>query len=179
MTINLSSLPKHLLEHHSFSELERFDAELKSWHLIVTRPNDNAGDIAKDRDSDGIQAFVMIRVQCPICNSLYNCHSDIQVHIDTDHLIASEHSAHFTVWQHDAKGTKAKHPRLQATFNACRQWQDLSYRLKCSYCNSSPRHEVRSHHYDMLADPETIMPYRREILKVYPEFAEHPIWKDV
>jgi hypothetical protein len=31
----------------------------------------------------------------------------------------------------------------------------------------------------MLADPEEIKPYRRAILKLYPDFATHPVWKDL
>ncbi|KAK4539948.1 hypothetical protein LTR36_009918 [Oleoguttula mirabilis] len=31
----------------------------------------------------------------------------------------------------------------------------------------------------MLADPEELRPYRREILKLYPGFINYPVWDDL
>jgi len=177
-TIKLALLAAHLLTHPT-EELNDGIQVLQDAKYSLKRAD--CTHTAGDESSSCLCSISGILIHCPVCNITLGCQANLETHIDIEHLIAPEHRQHFQallviaskqdVW---LKSKKLK------PWNA---WALRKIRISnCPWCLeavvTSCSYEAK-HHLTMQANLETIKPFRREILKLYPAFASHPVWNDL
>ena len=175
----LSNIIQHLAQ-HSTVDLEDATADLSLEGYAISNEARVRFD-PKQTDQEVLETYacsgVRVRVRCPMCNDIFETHEYFQLHVREEHFIAEGQKEHFQLWREYAKG-------LGRGYNFA-VWQDWGFfqkkdDLRCPYCGYiTPNMSDIDHHTSMLADPEAIKPHRRAILKLYPEFATHPVWKDL
>lgn len=189
VAIRLPSVLTHLLG-HSPGELESIADELLSVNYVLVRGStpvfatpEWAG---QHLDSTRIAG---VRVLCPVCALECDDHAAFESHIDEVHLVHRNKQRHFRSWRDYAREhniwRKGETLKPWTKWEPRRAWK----RIQCPSCDfyqpvlRIDRYyrykKVVDHHIGMLADPEEIKPYRRDILKLYPDFATHPIWNDM
>ena len=179
----LSSLVQHLMK-HSVEELEEVAEILRAESYVLVKDA-----LPHNVTCDGIQIATMtcschvlrVEIACPVCSSTFRDHAALEVHIDGAHLVAKDQQEHFVLWQRYARGsdvwsTKQKFPPFNS-WTPRKYWHDV----RCPACEYSEKRDpgVVDHQTVMLADPKDIKPYRRGILRLYPDFATHPVWNDL
>ena len=162
--LSLANLMQHLTTHTTGELDDEFEALRSDGYLVSEIAN---------------SPFVQVRVQCPVCHQTFIPHEDLQEHIDEEHLIAQGQQEHFRKWKKYSKDSQ----KLAHTCNF-RPWKEWFTKrrwdvARCPCGVISFRTYMLDHHLSMMVDVEEIKPYRRAILKLYPDFATHPVWKDL
>lgn len=182
-TMPLRSMIKHLLSHPRV-ELELIEEELLSLNYELEREQTpGASEFEETGAYPQIGAIVAVRVVCPICKYSCNDHAAFENHMDETHLVGKQQS-HFQHWRDYARSRNGW--KISEKFKPWTYWEPQTERdacgpFRCPSCDFRTRVWVcaTKHHIGMLADSEKIRPYRREILKLYPDFATHPVWNDM
>lgn len=155
-----ASLARHLLRHNQQMRLHESSSILNAGFSVVT-----------------------LGIICPVCKLETASHLDFIHHVEASHLITD--IVHFKAWEKYFSELGGVYPL--SDIPACASWWirvTETTRLACPSCNfkrdlARPGlHEI-SHHFDLLVPPESLRPYRRAILKLWPEFEQHEIFEDV
>ena len=182
-SIPLTKFIQHLTTHtieESYDDLEALESE---GYLVSGDSNSRSQSELRTgpRPQQGhCSPSVQVYVKCPVCNQLFNVQNELQEHIDQEHLIAGAHKQHFIAWRRYARESqKFRHTGKSGMWS---RWavKFSSKGIECPYCQATlTQYDGGSHHIPMLANIEELTPYRRAILKLYPDFATHPIWGDL
>ena len=177
----LSNIIRHLSE-HSTVDLEDATADLSLEGYAISNEARVRFD-PEQRDQEVLQAYacsgVCVRVRCPICNDIFDTHESFQLHVREEHFIAEGQKEHFRAWREDVSSLSNKHILAAAPWKLWgSNWDGMNTICPCCGYITPNKGDI-DYHTSMLADPEAIKPHRRAILKLYPEFATHPVWKDL
>lgn len=139
-----------------------------------------------------LPAIKGIEVLCPMCSCLCSDHASFENHFDTVHAIAASEWLHFQSWKRYRHGRwMREHQRIPRPWRSlCHAKIETQIEIRCPACeyyipSGNPqtwgphRYVKTDHHLDMLANPDDIKPFRREILRLYPGFVTHPVWDDM
>ena len=171
-------MPDHVLGHTTV-ELIAVEADLRNdhWQLSIR---------GRLHDLNQQSSQMSMHPICPVCTRVCGRLDELRDHIWEDHVVARHESAHYRAWRQAV--TEAGEVLYRQL--SCEGWviKDVTQQseLACPSCAfRKDMHYVHSvdhvdHHLSMLADPETLRPYRREILKFCPGFIRCPgIWDDL
>jgi hypothetical protein len=168
---------------HSAAELQEAASELRTRGYLLC----HEGHAHYRCDGEYINTLtthsyerLSVQACCPMCSGTFHNLEALQDHIDEEHLVAEDQKEHFRDWREYSRRTEMFRPTC--TFSPWQRWVSANIlNLKCPSCEHSQQrtHRTSDHQTFMLADPEGIKPYRRDILKLYPQFASHPVWKDL
>lgn len=125
-------------------------------------------------------------VICPICRLEVPSHDEFKSHMERTHLVTD--ATHFQAWGEyfEKRGGYCN----ASVIPSSRSWSIVlakSTRLACPACDFEmtiepvkplKRYWV-SHHLRCLVSLETLRPYRRDIIKLWPEFEEHAVFDDI
>lgn len=129
------------------------------------------------------------KIVCPVplCNHRFRDHAEFAEHVEAVHLTTD--MAHLDKFRQHMRNWLSRSGRYSFTLG--RAWQSwggfLQYSLSkefCPACGESCASEDGifwriDHHLVLLKDPNEVRPYRREILRVCPEFSTHPVFSDI
>lgn len=127
--------------------------------------------------------FQALRIRCPVCTVLCEDTAAFTTHLD-EHIIRPEHLNHFQTWRTHAQAKDVWQKSEQ--FSALIPWnlrKDVEFDCpSCAEHWSIIKYRPRvgeDHHLQLLAPSEELKPYRRQILRLYPDFIESPVWDDL
>lgn len=149
-TMDISKVHQHLTQHGSACVKENKDAI-----------------VAAGYDDQTLEPI------CPFCNGCNWIHASKNLfdHIQRWHLVTDRmHYQVFEQWE--------ILKFLEELVTAPRLWRFYffdRYTLNCQACNESST----DHHRSMLKDIDDIRPFRRAVLRVWPEFSAHPVFDDI
>ena len=178
----LSLFMQHLEGHTSVELVEATDV-LKSdgYHISHMTRSSPQLEPSDDYNAEEGGSSVHVQVRCPVCDDAFGTHEALWGHIDEEHLVAGDHQSHFRTWRQCAEDSH-KFVRTHR-FHPWQEWSLDVYKVWDTICPSCGYYQRRyhscDHHTSMLVDSDEIRPYRGAILKLYPEFATHPVWKDL
>ena len=178
--LRLPNFIQHLSE-HSTEDLEDAIAELNMEGYVISNKS-HVRCNPELSDNEMVQAsarsVVRIRVRCPMCNDTFETLQSLQMHIVDEHLIAESQKEHYSAW-------KEYFRKFSDRVKILGPWGDWElvariHHLTCPFCER-PQIGAYStdHHVSMLADTDEVKLHRRAILKLYPDFSTHPVWKDL
>lgn len=178
--LRLESLVPHMMSQpHSVEQINSVADELRTNHYLVVKGSCSCGiaDVGEFAQTC-VCASTAIELVCPVCPQTHKDHDALREHLDEDHLVSSEQRAHFIAWRDHLRQL---YPRYRKSFVSCTFRWEIGLRpdISCPYCGEPHRNSSNDHHVRMLEDPEHIKPFRRDILKLYPDFAQHPVWTDL
>ncbi|KAL1614162.1 hypothetical protein SLS56_012172, partial [Neofusicoccum ribis] len=183
-TLKLQQCPMHKCPKHRW--INRYKIPGPGGHLMShdedERSLERSGVLSKGYDS------LTGAVICPACDYRSASTSEFTEHLEDEHVLAEDHrgfGAYIRSWGSARKEWEREyfcHDKLAA-------WQDLLYAF---------RHEVgfackyRSHdfstggadagcrsHVELLRSSQELLPYRRQILQLLPNFAHHTVFDDI
>ena len=175
------ALVRHLVTAHSPSELDRHCEDLLSENLVLVQTDQAIATSQRSVSSiveHSAAAVGVIHLRCPICLSLLETHDAAVSHIDIEHFIKSEHKKHFLLWREHIQVSRSSY---RSYFSPYKSWPNY-YNTpgKCPVCHHiGNRDDDFDHHLTMLAEPESIKPFRRQLLKLDSAFSRHPVWNDL
>lgn len=128
-----------------------------------------------------------VTIVCPVCDAICEDHTAFKVHLERNHYLLRSAAAHFEAWKTYAQALPiwSKDANARENFDTLSVWHTLcktTVSFKCPSCDWAKENvgwATVDHHLSMLADPEELRPYRREILKLHPGFIDHPVWGDL
>lgn len=151
-------------------------------------------------DSSWVAPFMRIFVSCPLCKLHWPSPAEFRNHLIEVHMHANPH--HFRIWVTHVEDTLVAHgyvPLHASTGGSIREllcnatiwtaWRfvlmnshTVDVKFRCPECNiieSVTGSMTSVHHLSMLDRFEELYPYRREVLALCPQFASHPVFKDL
>jgi len=104
-------------------------------------------------------------------------HAAFAAHLDV-HLIQPDEWEHFRAWRASARRVEVWRSGTEFYVLFERNMRNLAGCQCPSYHQQNDWHTA-DHTHRMLADPETLRPYRRELLRLCPDFVKFPVWDDL
>lgn len=186
-SLPLSSFMQHLAS-HSKDDLEESHEDLSSDGFVVSdvpHSVSHHGNSSHASEPMISRSAMQILVSCPVCSQVFGDLEGLRVHIDEDHLIIPEQKDHFKAWKHAVQTMLSQQSTHK--FEPWIYWPSVKGECvcKCPVCGQdeyqtlSKNWVVPDHRSTMLVNTANIKTYRRAILKLYPDFATHPVWKDL
>lgn len=182
--MKIASVADHMLRHSQHDlEIVAGDALLPG-HRFLRGTSSNAMQAALTGSWPLAPSppIVTVQVTCPICSIACDDHASFALHLCETHLIKGGEKEHFRLWRDGVASNIRQHSKVLQPWTS---WvvKNIRAEIICTACGSlgsSGRHGSKlNHHISMQVDPEDIRPYRREILKLYPDFASHPVFDDL
>lgn len=183
-TLPLASFIGHLRT-HTFDELYDYIHELRSeGYRIMQTPHALVSSSFELNATKEIERDISIHVlaECPLCSEFFESLDSLHNHIDELHVISEDQQEHYRLWKAHLQHSE----KFKPGYRFASPWKVWNARkcikkLVCPGCQYKERcYFGIEHQISMLADSKTLRPYRRAILKLYPDFATHPIvWRDL
>ena len=183
--VHFTELMSHIRSHDQKEFTER-KQELAARNLYLINDRDvhvSSTALTQQTAQPNYRSTVVdIKIRCPACGAANKDHGAFADHMVASHLIGERETAHFEDWKRHAR--KLNFSVYESNMHPQNEWFNRSGRSQvvqcpsCTWSNKVEPYGYVDHHFSMFSGDE-LKPYRREILRLYPNFAFGSCWSAV